>query len=239
MKSETFIIVNPTAGDGQAEKRWQDFENDLKKNHIHYHAVITEYQNHATELISKAISSGYNRIGVFSGDGTLNEVLQGLFKEDYIKSEDLKIIFFSMFEDSVILHRAMQTGAMGYISKSSSPEILISAIKVVAKGQKYIERGLAVNLANQLLDTNVDIAAKLTKREFEIFIAIAMNKSRFDVADELGLSAKTVSNALTVIKRKLDAVPSQFSVIAAKHGYIGDAELSASQSVSFDEKSEK
>ncbi len=47
----------------------------------------------------------------------------------------------------------MQTGAMGYISKSSSPEILISAIKVVAKGQKYIERGLAVNLANQLLDT--------------------------------------------------------------------------------------
>ncbi len=56
-----------------------------------------------------------------------------------------------MFEDSVILHRAMQTGAMGYISKSSSPEILISAIKVVAKGQKYIERGLAVNLANQLL----------------------------------------------------------------------------------------
>lgn len=152
---------------------------------------------------------------------------------------DLKIIFFSMFEDSVILHRAMQTGAMGYISKSSSPEILISAIKVVAKGQKYIERGLAVNLANQLLDTNVDIAAKLTKREFEIFIAIAMNKSRFDIADELGLSAKTVSNALTVIKRKLDAVPSQFSAIAAKHGYIGDAELSASQSVSFVEKSEK
>ncbi|MEE3058024.1 MAG: LuxR C-terminal-related transcriptional regulator, partial [Pseudomonadota bacterium] len=99
--------------------------------------------------------------------------------------------------------------------------------------------GLAVNLANQLLDTNVDIAAKLTKREFEIFIAIAMNKSRFDVADELGLSAKTVSNALTVIKRKLDAVPSQFSAIAAKHGYIGDAELSASQSVSFVEKSEK
>ena len=96
-----------------------------------------------------------------------------------------------------------------------------------------------INLANQLLDTNVDIAAKLTKREFEIFIAIAMNKSRFDVADELGLSAKTVSNALTVIKRKLDAVPSQFSAIAAKHGYIGDAELSASQSVSFVEKSEK
>ena len=93
MISETFIIVNPTAGDGQAVKRWQGFENDLKKNHIHYSAVITEYKNHATELISQAISSGYNRIGVFGGDGTLNEALQGLFKDDQIKEEAIKLIF--------------------------------------------------------------------------------------------------------------------------------------------------
>ena len=94
MKPETFIIVNPTAGDGQAKKRWQNFENDLKNNQIPYHAVITEYKNHATELVSKAVSSGYTRIGVFSGDGTLNEVLQGLFIEDRIKSDDIKLIFF-------------------------------------------------------------------------------------------------------------------------------------------------
>nr|WP_269822354.1 LuxR C-terminal-related transcriptional regulator [Alteromonas sp. IB21] len=79
----------------------------------------------------------------------------------------------------------------------------------------------------------------MTKREFEIFIAIATNKSRLGIAEELGLSAKTVSNALTVIKRKLDAVPSQFSAIAAKHGYIGDTELSLSESVSFVENGEK
>ena len=93
MKSEIFIIVNPTAGDGQAEKRWQNFENDLKKTKIRYHAITTEYKNHATELISEAVSVGYRRIGVFSGDGTLNEVLQGLFNEDLIKSDDLKLIF--------------------------------------------------------------------------------------------------------------------------------------------------
>lgn len=111
---------------------------------------------------------------------------------------------------------------MGYISKSSSPSALISAIKVVGKGQKYIERSLAVNLANQLLDHDVDLSAKLTKREFEIFIAIAMRKGRNQIAEELGVSAKTISNALTVIKRKLNASPSEFSEIAKKHGYVGD-----------------
>lgn len=134
----------------------------------------------------------------------------------------LKIIFFSMFEDCLILQRAMESGAIGYISKSSSPSALISAIKVVGKGQKYIERSLAVNLANQLLDHDVDLSAKLTKREFEIFIAIAMRKGRNQIADELGVSAKTISNALTVIKRKLNASPSEFSEIAKKHGYVGD-----------------
>jgi len=91
---KTFIIVNPAAGDGQAEKRWQDFEHDLKKNQIQYQTVITEYQNHATELVAEAISSGYNRIGVFSGDGTLNEVLQGLFAEGISELDDIKLIFF-------------------------------------------------------------------------------------------------------------------------------------------------
>ena len=85
---ETYIIVNPTAGDGQAQKRWQNFESQLKQSQIPYQAVITEYQNHATSIVADAIASGYNRIGVFSGDGTLNEVLQGMFIENHIKSED-------------------------------------------------------------------------------------------------------------------------------------------------------
>ena len=94
MKPEIFIIVNPTAGDGLAKKRWQDFENDLNNNNIRYHAAITEYKNHATELISAAVSSGQHRIGIFSGDGTLNEVLQGIFLNDKIISDNLKLIFF-------------------------------------------------------------------------------------------------------------------------------------------------
>ena len=90
---KTLIIVNPTAGDGQAQKRWQDFESQLKQTNIPYQTVITEYQNHATSIVADAISSGYNRIGVFSGDGTLNEVLQGLFAEDSHQLGNIKLIF--------------------------------------------------------------------------------------------------------------------------------------------------
>ncbi|WP_420935093.1 response regulator [Alteromonas sp. A081] len=172
---------------------------------------------------SKAILAK-TRIDILILDINLaNESGLVLAPEFLSKQPDLKIIFFSMFEDCVILQRAMQTGAMGYISKSSSPDTLISAIKVVAKGQKYIERTVAVSFANQLLDTNIDLATKLTKRELEIFIATAMKKSRFVIAEELGVSSKTVSNALTVIKRKLKASPSEFPDIAHKHGYLGKA----------------
>jgi two-component system invasion response regulator UvrY len=163
-----------------------------------------------------------NKIDILILDINLaNESGLVLAPEFLAKQPNLKIIFFSMFEDSVILQRAMETGAMGYISKSSPPDTLISAIKVVAKGQKYIERSVAVSLANQMLDTNTDLSITLTKREFEIFIATAMKKTRFAIAEELGVSAKTVSNALTVIKRKLNASPSEFSDIAHKHGYMG------------------
>lgn len=146
MNTETFIIVNPTAGDDQAEKRWQNFENDLKKNLIHYHAVITEYQNHATELISEAVSSGYNRIGIFGGDGTLNEALQGLFKDNRIISEDVKLIFFPAgsscdFEKKFKHHR----GFIQRIQADDAISIDVFKIQCLDFSGKHISRYIINN----------------------------------------------------------------------------------------------
>ena len=176
MQTETFIIVNPTAGDGQAEKRWQNFENDLQKNNIHYDAIITEYQNHATELISKAVASGYNRIGVFSGDGTLNEVLQGLFKEDHIISEDLKLIFFPAgsscdFEKKFNSQR-------GWIQRiQADATVSIDIIKVACRDfsgnkiSRYIINNSSIGiftLANEKLNSVKGFTKKIKQMSIEV-----------------------------------------------------------------------
>ena len=93
-KLKTLIIVNTTAGNSQAERRWKNFEKDLMHHNITYHAIKTKYPNHATKLAHDAALSGQFRIAVFSGDGTLNEVVQGLFNDDKIISENIRIIFF-------------------------------------------------------------------------------------------------------------------------------------------------
>ena len=105
MRNKIFIIVNPTAGDGLAKKRWKIFETDLNNNNIPYEAVFTEYKNHATKIIANAIELGFRRVGIFSGDGTLNEVLQGLFYKDVIVADDLKLILF-LFH---LLYRTCET----------------------------------------------------------------------------------------------------------------------------------
>ncbi len=144
-----------------------------------------------------------------------------LAKQILHKYPDMKIIFFSMFEDGAILRRASETGAMGYISKQSDPQTLISAIEEVQKGHKYIQQEIAIKLAKQLLNEQIDIEARLTNREFQIFIAFAMKKNRHEIANELSVSTKTISNTLTTIKRKLEVEVNDFTSLAVQHGYIG------------------
>ena len=111
-QSETLIIVNLTAGDGLAKNRWQNFQQELEANHIPYKAEITEYQSHAVELAGQAVKDGFTRIGVFSGDGTLNEVIQGIFHKNQLRNPDLKLIF-SPQAAAVILKKNSSKTAIG------------------------------------------------------------------------------------------------------------------------------
>lgn len=72
------IILNPTAGKGAAGRSIDLVKTCLEEHHIEYDLVLTEYAWHAAELTEKAIIEGYDVVVAVGGDGTLNEVLNGI-----------------------------------------------------------------------------------------------------------------------------------------------------------------
>ena len=118
--------------------------------------------------------------------------------------------------------RALQEGALGFLSKRSAPEALIEAVTAVAAGRRYIDATLAQKLAL----SEIDGAAKspierLSEREFEVFIRLASGATVQKIADDLKLSGSTVGTHLYNIKQKLDVVnQSELTLIAIRHGLI-------------------
>ena len=77
---KTFIICNPAAGAGLAHERWSKLNDELIANNIDFDYQFTTMPKNATKIVNDVIKKGYNRIAVFGGDGTVNEVLQGIMK---------------------------------------------------------------------------------------------------------------------------------------------------------------
>src|SRR5512137_1208132 len=76
----TMLIVNPIAGRGFASKSLPEIEQTLKSHHIEYDLFLTERPWHAAELAEEGARKGYDSVVVASGDGTANEVLNGLMR---------------------------------------------------------------------------------------------------------------------------------------------------------------
>lgn len=74
------IILNPIAGKGIALKNRQRIEDYLNQNHLDYDLVLTGYPEHATKLARKAAEDGYQYVIAAGGDGTINEVMNGLMQ---------------------------------------------------------------------------------------------------------------------------------------------------------------
>lgn len=89
---EIAIICNLTAGSGQAEKRWEKFQMELGSASIDYTVHFTEASNHATDLTKNVINNGAKRIVSFGGDGTLNEVIQGMISTSPGFRGDLELV---------------------------------------------------------------------------------------------------------------------------------------------------
>ena len=87
-----FVVVNPISGSGKGLDDFPLISKLLRDNNIRSEAVFTEHKYHATELTVSAINSGYRHIIVVGGDGTLHEVINGLFIQKVVEPEVKKVV---------------------------------------------------------------------------------------------------------------------------------------------------
>ncbi|MBC3934898.1 response regulator transcription factor [Undibacterium rugosum] len=123
-----------------------------------------------------------------------------------IKSEkpDVQVLMFSIHKEEQYAIRSLKAGAAGYLNKQCATDELLQAIRQVANGLKYITPQLAQELANNLNQEHEDALHKtLSDREFQTLTMIASGKSVSDIAKDLSLSVKTISEYRSRILLKM------------------------------------
>jgi DNA-binding NarL/FixJ family response regulator len=127
------------------------------------------------------------------------EVIRQLRQRD----DRARILVFTMHQNGVYALQAFQAGAGGYVTKSSPPQMLVSAIRDMMDGKRPISPDISRALALMRINPEMLTPENLTAREFEIFRMIADARSISEIAETLNLSTKTVSNYHYLIKSKL------------------------------------
>jgi two-component system, NarL family, invasion response regulator UvrY len=133
-----------------------------------------------------------------------------------------RVLALSAHDDPMHARRALQEGALGFLSKRSAPEALIEAVTTIAAGRRYLDANIAQKLALAELEGGTKSPLeRLSEREFEVFIRLAKGATVQKIADDLKLSSSTVGTHLYNIKQKLDVGnQSELTLIAIRHGLI-------------------
>lgn len=95
--SKWLVVVNPMASIGKAGKDWPQIKQILINEGIEFDDILTEYPQHAIEIVRKAIvENGYRKFIAVGGDGTNNEVINGIFTQDVVPTTDITMAVMPM-----------------------------------------------------------------------------------------------------------------------------------------------
>ena len=107
---------------------------------------------------------------------------------------DMPVLILSMQQQPFYAERALKSGALGYVSKSNAREHLVTAIRKVARGERFLTPELAESLAFDLMHPPREHGHQiLSDREFQVLGLIAAGKPPREIAAELNVSVKTVA----------------------------------------------
>ena len=105
----------------------------------------------------------------------------------------IKVLIVSMYPEDQYALRCLKAGAHGYANKGGDPVQLITAVKTVVEGRKYLTPEVAQLLADSLAQPTPELPHEsLSERELQTLVKIASGKRLSDIAEELLLSPKTV-----------------------------------------------
>ncbi len=182
--------------------------------------IVTGEASTGYEVLDNVRGNDYNAvildISMPGGDG-LN-ILKQLKKE----KPKIPILVLSVHPEDQYAVRALKAGAAGYLTKDSAPSELISAIRKVSCGRKYVSSLLAEKLALDLeTDSEKRIHEKLSDREYQVLCMMASGKMAKEIAADLCLSVKTISTYRSRILEKMRMKNNaELTHYAIKHGLI-------------------
>lgn len=116
----------------------------------------------------------------------------------------LRVLVFSMHPEEQYAVRCLAAHASGYLSKGRPPEEIEQAVRKVASGRRYISDEVAEVLAGLVVNPQEDQPhERLSNREYDIFLRLSKGEGSGEIAQELGLSVKSVSTYRSRVLKKL------------------------------------
>ncbi|MGA1226377.1 MAG: diacylglycerol/lipid kinase family protein [Tamlana sp.] len=117
-----FVIVNPASGSGSARKSWPKIKHALERHGFNFEHTFTDYPKHSVELVENALKSNFKNFICVGGDGTLHNIVNGIFSQNMIPPQQVKvgIIPFGTGNDWIKTHHI--------------PKNIESAIKLIKSG---------------------------------------------------------------------------------------------------------
>jgi two-component system invasion response regulator UvrY len=163
---------------------------------------IIDEASDGKELVQKIISDEYDVV-------LLDISLPGRSGLDLISQikkirKKTAVLILSIHSEEIYAIKALQFGASGYVTKTSAPEELITAVHKVSRGERYISQTLAEKLTDNILNKiEKPLTQLLSAREMEVLHYLAAGKTIADIASELSLSSKTISTYRERLLEKL------------------------------------
>lgn len=153
----------------------------------------------------------------FGLDLTGLDAAQAILKDD----PRAKLIFLSQFDQDSLIKETYRLGAHAFVTKDCDPADLANAVRQAHAGKLYFLPQIAERLASMAVRGDVSPQSQLDVRSLEIFKLMAEGLTNAEIADQLHLSTKTISNISQSVKETLGVHrPAYITRLALKHGLI-------------------